>query len=104
MMMITEEKAEEWAKRIVYFNWSGDKSGSYSKFLKHWHGQERMYQDVISDNIGEEDLEKICSVIEKIISEMYAEPSNEISDYFKTRMKSVQSMGVFKYGNTAKSS
>ena len=101
--MITQEKAEEWAKRIVYFDWNGDK-GNYSSFLKHWHGRERMYQDVVSDNIEEEDLEKIYSALETVVSERWQEPYNKILEEFKTIMKSVHGMGVFKYGNTTRAS
>lgn len=97
MIMITDEKAEEWAKRIIYFDWNGDK-GSYSKYLKHFHGQERMYQDTVSENLNEEDILKIKSFIEAIVSDTWQNPNDEIVEYFKTRMSSIYKMGIYKYG------
>ena len=89
MMEMTEEKIKEWARRIVFFDWSGDRSDSYSVYLKCVNGKRKMIEDAQKDQFTEQDIANIKYAVEDLIQTNWQSNVELVTNHFKERVNYV---------------
>lgn len=84
--MIDNEKIEQWARRIVFFDWSGDRSDSWAVYNRCENGKRMMETDAQKENFTLEDVDKIRSAIVELVKENWKGNADNALPYYIGRV------------------
>lgn len=84
-----QEKIDQWAKKIVYFDWYGDRSDSYSVYLRCENGKKVMKQDAEKEQATDQDIISIKDAIAEIIKTNWKTNIDEVTEHFQRRVNYV---------------
>lgn len=86
---MTEEKVLQWATKIAYFDWYGDRSDSYSVYLRCENGKRVMKQDAEKEEATDQDIINIKNAIAEIIKTNWKTNEDSTISYFQGKVNYV---------------